>query len=508
MRNSILMLLVAILTCASAYSQKEYKITNVDTLYSNLYLKDTDGTVEIAFATPDKERVKKHSTSTNGLYIFRSYELSESGTADSTSIAMVSRAGESNVISVSDYAKEKGFNRTKKYALAHDYKVLTIDGKGIVNDKPPYEIRVEDNWYKEGSDSKTAKHKLDALSGGDTEIWRRRASFHSRSQHPDKVLGVFGLQIKKDKTKKWNDLRQFKFVLFNDKGEILNESEQTYDRSYLPDNIGWVHNAAGEISGYFVGLSEAGGIGAYKKANENWTAKNKRVAILDLEGNVISSDIYEVPYEVKSFTNQELLVLSVIDRGDGKYQTIFNLPVMLKQKVKVGLLSFNKSGEDISSATTVSIEDIDKTETKEKAPKGESTPFKQFEFAIPLNDGGLMLVGSPDGGKVWFLKLDAGGGIVQWDERHFAQPFSSKRNSVLVKEEISGDRVLITSKVGNSYRSFSQYAIVDKANGTFDVLRTSEEVEYGNTARIGNKLVFFGVGDKDKKVILARVDEI
>jgi|GEM_PF-4713297 len=504
-----LSLLFTTLSFIETFAQTEFKITSADTIYNtNLYLKENNKNIEIGFATPDKERIKKHSRNTQGLLIYRSYKLSDSGTPDSSGIAMVSDGSVENIIPVYDYAKEKGFNRTDKYALPHDYKKLRLDGKGMSNHKSPFKIWQKETWYKDGSDFKQSKQELPTLDEEGNTLWWKHKEFHSRSQHDDKILGVFGRQILKDKTKKWNELREFKFILFNEKGEILNEVEQKYDQAYLPDNIGWVHNMEGKVTGYFISLSEAGGMGAYKNTNEIWAPQNKRVVILDLNGKFISSDIYKMPYKVNWMVNQELVVLSVIEKGDGKYQTIFDRPVMLKQKVKEGFVSFEKNGDIISDAMPVDSEGIDFTEIQEKVPSGENTPFKKFEFAIPLDDGGLLLVGSPDGGLVCFMKLGQDGKIVQWDSRHFAQPFLSKTSCALVKEKVSDNKYLITSKVGNNHRSFSQYAIVDSKKGSFDIVRTSEDVKYGNTARFGNKIVFYGISNTNRKVVLARIDEL
>lgn len=507
MKNAFLVLLLSVLFVAETSAQQEYKITGVDSIYSNLYLKVDDAGVEVGFATPDTERVKKHSSNTYGLFIYRSYQLSDNGTVDAKDIAMVSNGSVEGVIGINDYALKKGFKRTASFALPHTYKDLIVDGKGIVSDKPPYTLKRVDNRYEHERKSKIEKNEIPALNEDGDNMWRKRNEFHSKTIHSDKVLGVFGLQAKKDKTKKWNDLREFKFMLFNEKGEILNEVKQTYDRAYLPDNIGWVHNMKGEITGYFIGFSEAGGMGAYKKVNEEWAPQNKRVTILDLDGNLISSDIYKIPYSLNTFMNQLLTVLSVIDKGNGEHKVIFTLPPLLKQKIKEGYVSFEKKGDQISEPTTVSITDIGKPETKEKRPNGESNPLKYFELGVPLADGGLMLVGSPDGGLVGFLRLDSEGNVVERDFRYFAQPFLSKESTVLVKEQISDSKVLITAKIGNHIRSFSQYAIIN-TDGSFEVLRTSEDVSFGYTTRVGNKIIFYGYSDKSNKVVLARIDEL
>lgn len=508
MKHAILILLFSFLFVAQTYAQQEYKITAVDSLYSVLFLKVDNGVPEIGFATPDIERVKKQNNgSAFGLYMYRSYKLTDNGIVNSEDIAMVSDGAVEDVIRIGDYAQQKGFKRTATFALSHKYKRLEIDGKGIVSDKPPYTLKMYENWYNNGRKAKNAKNAIPSLDEVGDDLWRKRYEFHSRTMHSDKILGVFGLQTKKDKTVKWNDLREFKFILFNEKGEVLNEVKQKYDRAYLPDNIGWVHDMKGEITGYFIGLSEAGGMGAYKKANEDWAPQNKRVVILDLKGNFISSDIYEIPYTLNTFMNQMLTVLSVIDKGDGKHKVIFDLPPLLKQKIKQGFISFEKNRDQISEPITVANQDVDQTKTEEKIPKGEISDLKYFEFGVPLADGGLMLVGSPDGGQVGFLRLDSEGKIVGWDLRSFAQPFLSKDNSVLVKEQISDSKVLITAKVGNNHRSFSQYAIIN-TDGSFDVLRTTEDTTYGNTARVGNKIIFFGNSDKSKKVVLVRIDEL
>ena len=292
---------------------------------------------------------------------------------------------------VEEYPKSTG----KKVVVKTEAYDAKFFGAGLLGAKGPYTVTVKKKEIY-GSRSKTLDEVetevKELVTSDDNSSWKPEWTLEaSRQVNPENGYSwvIYGKYVKKDKTKRHNQLQERKILSFNDKGELIAEKDVTFDNLKFSHQNLHIYDKEGNIAGFALVFIDAWGIG-YKKANPTYVRENAKILLFDAEARFTGEMDIKYPVDMGML---DVIFVPLVVKTDEGHIAYMNVQGKKKAGQKASVISFIEKGGVVSKGPEKTMADLKKHANGKGGVVGIFNAA-HFDKITPLNNGALLLTRS------------------------------------------------------------------------------------------------------------------
>jgi len=352
--------------------------------------------------------------------------------------------------------------------------------------------RLNKKYDKASYKEKKSKVILDLEAEEGTWVLKNKYAA-SNIEHPMTIL-AFGQMIEGDKTRKYNDLMDFRFVALNSEGEIAREEDIEFERAYTFNSQGIIHDANARVSGFYMSMVEAEG-----RANKDYKSSTQKILFFDEKGFYDSESTLTLPFAPKSKEVANNRILKILDI-DGVKKISFYTPGSKKGKVAEGIYTFTSEGDNCELTKYTRLSEIFLQQDERNNFEGGPPASSDYKYTVRLDNGDLLAIASEHGTDLQFLHMNEDGEIEIRSSGYLLNDIASQKNH-LSFEYLNNNKLLIISKVGYEKAVYSSYSIYDGKTGEMMSIQPTEEIATIQSFRNGNDIMVYGSSFEDDKIL-------
>ncbi|WP_235299356.1 hypothetical protein [Portibacter marinus] len=297
-----------------------------------------------------------------------------------------------------------------------------------------------------------------------------------------------------DKSLKFNEHKEYRFVALDKKGEVLRDEEITFEKAYDIHTSGIINKKDGSEAGFYIAMLESGG-----KANEDQNTSAQKILFFDHKGIYEGETEIILPFEPKSKEMADQKVDKVLDLDNVK-MVYLHTSGNKKNKVSEGYYTYQV---DNGSSQMIRFKEKAYTEVaQDLRNKYEDRPeaSTDYKYATSLENGNILCIASENGVDFQFLHFSSKGELLKTSTAYMLTDIGSKKN-IISFEYLNNNKLLIKSKVGYENGVYTSYGIYDGQSGYLKNIQPSQDIATIHTYRNGDDIMVFGSSWEDEKKI-------
>ncbi|GLR16548.1 hypothetical protein [Portibacter lacus] len=305
--------------------------------------------------------------------------------------------------------------------------------------------------------------------------------------------------IEGNKEEKFNDLKEFRFLTLDKSGKVTAQEDIVFDRAYLTDNSGLIHNLSGKLSGFYITLIEAGGTGDYKKANEDYNSAVRKLLIFDEAGKYQKEVMLSLPFAPKAKEIDDQKIIKVVEKDDS-HIVLLKTKGNKKKKIGEGIYTYlakDNEAQEINFQKDIDLEIVQELRNKTEAMTSVSD---RYDYAVKLENGKVAMIASEFGNDLKMIVLDANGNLINTGTIYLANNVVGS-SAKLTFEHLDQNKLLIVSRVADKKSVKTSYSIFNGDDGTIRTIQPEQKLMKINSYRNGEDIIVYGSSIEDEKEI-------